>query len=159
MAIQFAERVFRGESATDAERRSILQAIDDLADKAQAEGYSRSLLAPGAHLLIEVECDDGKGSANAVDYASLSFAYALLFRQGVGAAGVPVEYTDSLADQGYKFAWDLFNLVKKYQHESIDVIPFSTVPLPLSFPSLPREIVAKPKRRPPAAEIEYMNPR
>ena len=130
--------------------------IEDRVDEAESEGYQRSLLAPGVHLLIEIGCDDGKGSANAVDYAVTAYASHLLFRQGVRGVGIPIGYIDGLADKGYKFACEMFNLVHQYGQAPIPSIPFSDVQLDLTCPMLSEEQILRSKRKPPTRESQHI---
>src|SRR5262245_38404983 len=136
-AVDFVRRFYRGETTSEEQRRLIIDNIEDLVDEAEREGYSRNHLAPGVHLLIEIETDDGKGCTNAVDYVSLAFASHVFFSQGVRGTGMPVEYADLVADQVYAFAWEMFCLVSQYQGAPASSIPLGQVRLDTTFPLLP----------------------
>jgi hypothetical protein len=152
-AVDFARRFYRGEVTSDDERRSIIHNIEDLVEEAEGEGYSRNHLAPGVHLLIEIETDDGKGCTNAVDYASVTFASYAFFAQGVTGTGMPVEYADLVANKVYAFAWTMFCLVSQHEGVPASSIPLSQVQLDTTFPLLPTDVIQRSKRSPPSAEI------
>jgi hypothetical protein len=106
-------------------------------------------------LLLEIGNDDGKGCTNAVDYASLAFAANIYFRQGVQGTGMPVEYSELVANFVYEFAWRLFELTSEYRDYPASTIPFASLPFAPSVPTLPREMLMRSKRLPPLAETEY----
>jgi hypothetical protein len=155
-AVDVARRFSLGQSISEELRRSVIHDIEDRVEEAEAEGYSRSLLAPGVDLLLEIECDDGKGTANAAGNAANAYAAHLLFRQGVRGMGLPVEYIDGLADRGYKFACEMFNLVRQYRDAPISSIPFTDVTLDVRYPKLSAEEIRKFMRKPPIRESEYI---
>lgn len=155
LAIHFARRFYLTAQIHEDERRCIIHDIEDLVDEAEAEGYSRNLLSPGVYLLLEIGSGDGKGCTNAVDYGSLSFAANVYFRQGVRGTGMPVEYGDGIANFLYAYAWRIFSLTLMYKNEPTTSIPFSSVPFITSVPALAKEDLARSRRNPPLAEVEY----
>ena len=155
-AIEFARRFYREGLVEQKERRTIIDEIEALVDEAESEGYSRNLLAPGVHLLIEIGSNDGKGSTNAVDYASLAFASHALYCQGVTGAGMPVEYVDSLTDNVYEFAWRMFCFVRASANSPLSEVSFDSINLNLTFEPLPRDVIFKSRRKPPIPESRWL---
>jgi hypothetical protein len=156
VALELARRFYLGHQVSEEERRCVIHDIENLVEEAEAEGYSRNLLAPGVDLLLEMGCADGKGCANAVDYASLAFAANIYYRQGVRGTGMPIEYGDSIANFLYAYAWKMFTLTAMYREKPTTLIPYASVPFVASVPALPREILTRSRRLPPAAETEYL---
>lgn len=151
-AIYMAWRFVRGQFIHNLERSELIADIEDLLGDAEKEGYEGILLIPGAYLLAEIQNDDGKCCANAVDYATVAFSFWILFRQGITAVDAPQEYVDALGERAYEFAWRMFCLVEQNVTSPAAAIPFESIELDLTYEPLPSEVLNASREKPPLPE-------
>jgi hypothetical protein len=114
-ALDYAWHFASGMSDDPERRRKLADAIGELCERGDSEGYSVQVILMPIHVLEEIEKRDGKAVHAAVEDAGYAFAAKQLFRQNLTTRDrtVPREYIQALEQTVAEFALRAFQYFQK----------------------------------------------
>jgi len=114
-ALDYAWHFASGMPDDPERRRKLADAIGELCERGDSEGYSVQVILMPIHILEEIEKMDGKAVHAAVEDAGYAFAAKQLFRQNLTTRDrtVPREYIEALEQTFAEFALRAFHYFQK----------------------------------------------
>jgi hypothetical protein len=153
-ALDLAWRFASGEPTNHADIRNLVDYIGKLSEDADDEGYAFRIMFMHAHVIAEIQEQEGKSAYAALEGAEYGFAAHHVFVQGFvpDTKAVPENYVRSLELTVAHLARQVLGHYASFGGKPIRRQDAQLIELPKRVPPLTLSSTVKPKRQPPIHE-------